>query len=285
MNIMKKSIIISSVLMLVSVILGCYMLFAEIPEYEYFLIIEAVAVLLFAITVVTLIFRAVLLKTEQSSRVKTGYKFIVLFLIIITVLYIPCAFISCYDEYTPEMQYVNNEEYIQQFLPITDISEIETRDDLLRSMILYTNYPGFSELAVVDMHGFDRYELVYTKSLNPVYNLRSILGIKYTLMTESINGDWISDIYNINGTEVHVYSNSKDMYGYINNYGNIMSVLKHNCREIFTSEEAFAEYISKQYVLADECLSSMCFRDAPWYDVPFYVNALTEPYEDIEYFL
>lgn len=282
---MKKGIIISSVLTLVSIILGCYMLFAELPEYEYFLIIEAIAVLLFAIAVVTIIFSAVLLKTTHPSRVKTGYKFVVLFLIIITVMYIPCAYISCYDEYTPEMQYVNNDEYIQQFLPITDVSEIETRDDLLKSIIMYTNYPCFSELAVGDKSGFDSYKLVYTKSLNPVYNLRGILGIKFTLKAEAVNGDWNSDIYNINGTKVHVYSNSKDMYGYISNYGNIMTVFINNCKEMFASEEVFAEFISKQYKLADECLTSQCFRDEPWYNVPFYVKALTEPYEDTGYFL
>ena len=282
-EIMKKNIIVSSVLTIISIILGCFMLFAELPEYEFFLIIEAISVLLFSIAVVTVIFSYVLLK-KQSPKVKTGYKIVVLFLVIITTLYIPCAFISCHDEYTPEIQYVNNKDYIQKFLPITDVDDIKTRDDLLQSTIGYTNYPGFSELGVVDMNINGRYDLVYTKSLNPVYNIRSILTTKYTLKTEAVNGEWVSDIYNINGTKVHIYSNRKDMVGCISNYGNKMTVFITNYKDFFVSEEAFAEYLCEQYKLIDECLTSQIFRDEPWYNVPFYINALNELYEDSEYF-
>lgn len=282
-EIMKKGIIISSVLTIISLVLGCFMLFAELPEYEFFLIIEAISVLLFSIAVVTVIFSYALLK-KQCTKMKTGYKIVVLFLIVITALYIPCAFISCHDEYTPEMQYVNNKDYIQKFLPITDVNEIKTRDDLLQSSIGYTNYPGFSELYVVDMNINGRYDLVYTKSLNPVYNIRSIITTNLTLKAEAINGDWVSDIYNINGTKVHIYTNEKDMVGCISYYGNMLTVFVTNYKEFFISEEAFAEYLCEQYKLIDENLTAQIFRDEPWYNVPFYINALTEPYEDSKYF-
>lgn len=276
---MKKRIIISAVLTFVSVVLCCYMLFAEIPEYEYFLAIEAISVLLFAISLVTLMFSVILKKTEQSAGAKKVYKIIVLFLIIITVLYIPIAFISCYDEYTPEKFYVDNKEYIQQYLPVSDVNEIETRDDMLRSLIMYTNYPGFSEFSVVDRQGFDRYYLIYTKSLNPVYNLRAVLNIKLILITESINEEWTESIYSIDGTKVFIYSNSNDRLGYIKNYGRIIMIHTEDCNDMFVTESDFAKYICEQYKLSDECVTSKCFRDAPWYDIPFYVKALSEPYE------
>lgn len=282
---MKKGIIISSALTFVSVVLGCYMCFAKIPEYPYFLIIETISILFFAIAVVTLVFGAMMSKATDSARLKKIYGAIVSALVAVAVLYTPCAFISSYNGYIPEMHYINNTDYVQQFLPITDISEIKTKDDLLQSAIIYSTYPGFSELVVCDINGFDRYDLVYTKSLNPVYNLRGILGIRSTLITESVNGDWESDKYNIDGNAIHVYSNRKAMYGYIKNYGNIMTVMVNNCNEIFTSNEDFAEYIFNQYELADECLTSQHFRDAPWYDAPFYIKAWTEHYTEMEYFL
>lgn len=265
--------------MLISFVLGCCMLFAEIPEYEYFLIIEAISILLFSISFATISLGVVLKKTQQSSNIKKVYKIIVLFLVVITVLYIPMAFISCYDEYTPEKDYIENKEYIQKFLPISDVTEIKTRDDLLQSMILYTNYPGYSELSVVDMHLDNRYDLLYISSLNPVYNLRAVCQMKFTLKTEAVNGEWTESIYNVDGVKVYVYSNSKDMLGCIKNYGRIITIFTENCKDIFKTESDFAEYIYEQYQLSNECVTSKCFRDAPWYDIPFYVKALSEPYE------
>lgn len=74
------------------------------------------------------------------------------------------------------------------------------------------------------------------------------------------------------------------MVGCISYYGNMLTVFVTNYKEFFISEETFAEYLCEQYKLIDENLIAQIFRDEPWYNVPFYINALTEPYEDSKYF-
>ncbi len=276
---MKKNFIISAVLTLIDLILGCYMLFAQLPEYEYFLIIEVISILLFAVAVTTLVVGLLLPKTNNSCRLKKAYITIVSVLVVSAVLYTPCAFISCYEEYTPEVHYIENGDYIQQFLPLIDINEVKTRDDLFNSIIMYTDYPGFSHLTVCNRTGLKNYEMKFTKSLNPIYNLRNAFDVMNTCYTSEKNN------YIIRGTKVCVYSDIDNLYGYINRYGKCITISASNCKADFISENAFAEYVCEQFELADTCVTSKCFRDAPWYDIGYYIKALSEPYESSEYFL
>lgn len=264
---------------------GCYMFFAELPEYEYFLIIEVISVLFFVIAVLTFVFFILLPKVTNTNRLNKIYFFIISSLIAISILYIPCAFISCYDEYTPEMHYIENREYIQQFFPFKNVAEITTKKDLNNSRIMYTNYPGFSKLIVGDIDGVKFYKMEFTKTLNPIYNLREAFNIIFTLnFTTYYDFDQSKEI-TINEKKIKIYISDDDVFGYINNYGKCVTVVAENCRGEFSSDKEFAEFVYNQYVLSDECTTSKVFRDKPWYDVLYYVNMLSEPYKPTEYFL
>lgn len=277
--------IASIVLFLTSVILNLSLLFIDSLEFEHALIVISLSTLLFAVSVLLLVLGKIIVNAENEKKVKRFFAVVIASINCFVLLFTACAFITCYDSYTPKDLYFTDRDYIQSFFPVKDIADIKTRDDLNDGCLEYSNFPGSTNIKVYSYDKPLSYEMNYISTLNPILKLRYITKTFYYTHFDPYGLSENYSEYVFDNLKIKVYSDNYRMFAYVEKSTELLSVLVNHYESKFATQEEFAEMVNGQIELLSHKDYSNKFRERPWYDILFYLREWNEPYEESKYFL
>lgn len=284
---MKKALVSLAICCIfMSIIIICPVIFLDNIDYLTVIVAEICSLLMLLIAITAAGCYYLLLKTLNKKLVIKSLAAILCGLIITGGAYFGCVYISAYDMYIPEDYYINEPEYIQNFLPYGDIKDIKDYDDLMDSAVMYTNHPGYTKIEVVCNK--KQYMMRYVQSLNPAFFIEHKLSVTKTLNAsmQYLFQPEFDDVVtvNIDDVNIEVYTGDNDIYASAEKFGKYITVMAENCRYEYDNEQDFAKFVYEQFLLAEDCAKRQIFREKPWYDIAYYIERLNEPYVDMEYF-
>lgn len=179
-----------------------------------------------------------------------------------------CAYIDCYNAYTPENKFSADGEYMQKFYPYHDIKNYsrERKDpiDLSVSHIPGTDYvyiycfgEHFSDI------NYD-YELEYIKSISPFMNVKFLAERAVPTAFNELELDVVAkgNKIEIDGVNVTVYVENNNYAVLISSFGESVYASLIDAPENITVED-FAREVIKQSDLLKEATKDRAFLDVP----------------------